>query len=171
MNNLEVFRDITTFIFDVDGILTNNLVLVTEIGELLRSMNTRDGYAIKHALEKGYQVAIITGGNSNGVVLRLQGLGIKHIYKGIHNKKEAYKDFLEKTGLKSSEILYMGDDIPDIPVMRLVALAACPKDACPEVIAIANYISPFVGGEGCVRDVIEKVLKLKGHWFQNESIN
>ncbi|TXB61983.1 KdsC family phosphatase [Phaeodactylibacter luteus] len=164
MNQLEQFRDVETFIFDVDGVLTNNQLLVTEAGELLRSMNVRDGYALKRAVQAGYQVAIITGGSSAGVAKRLQGLGITEIYSGISNKVEAYEDYIDRLGLDEGKILYMGDDMPDLPVMRRVWVPTCPSDAAPELFEAATYISPQPGGSGCARDVIEKVLKLNGDW-------
>lgn len=164
MNQLEQFKEIETFIFDVDGVLTDSQVLVMEDGKLLRKMNVRDGYAIKLAVTKGYNVCIITGGRSEGVKIRLQGLGVKDIYLGSSNKLEAYEDYIYAYELEEGKILYMGDDMPDEPVMRRVGLPACPANAAPEIISVARYISPAPGGEGCARDVIEKVLKLNGHW-------
>ena len=164
MNLLEQFKDIKTFIFDVDGVLTDSQVLVLEDGKLLRKMNVRDGYAIKQAVTKGYNVCIITGGKSEGVKIRLQGLGVKDIYLGSSNKMEAYEDYIYAYDLEEAHILYMGDDMPDYPVMRRVGLPTCPANAAPEIFSVAKYVSPIQGGEGCVRDVIEKVLKLNGHW-------
>lgn len=166
MNHLESFSAIHTFIFDVDGVLTNNEILITEAGELLRKMNVRDGLAIKIALDKGYRIAIITGGRSEGVKKRLEALGIKDIYAGISNKLEAFEEFMETYDLDPIGVLYMGDDLPDYQVMRRVGMATCPKNSAPELFPIANYISPYNGGEGCVRDVIEKVLRLKGEWSE-----
>jgi len=166
MNHLESFSAIHTFIFDVDGVLTNNEILITEAGELLRKMNVRDGLAIKIAIDKGYRIAIITGGRSEGVKKRLEALGIKDIYSGISNKLEAFDEFMETYDLDPIGVLYMGDDLPDYPVMRRVGMATCPKNSAPELFPIANYISPYNGGEGCVRDVIEKVLRLKGEWSE-----
>jgi 3-deoxy-D-manno-octulosonate 8-phosphate phosphatase (KDO 8-P phosphatase) len=164
MNHLEIFSTIHTFIFDVDGVLTNNEVLITEKGELLRKMNVRDGMAIKMAIEKGFKIAVITGGRSEGVIKRLEALGIKDIYSGISDKLEAFEEFVTKYELDPLGILYMGDDLPDYPVMRRVGLATCPKNAAPELFPITNYVSPYNGGEGCVRDVIEKVMRLQGNW-------
>jgi 3-deoxy-D-manno-octulosonate 8-phosphate phosphatase (KDO 8-P phosphatase) len=164
MNQLEQFSGIETFIFDVDGVLTNNQLLVTEAGELLRQMNVRDGYALKRAVEQGYQVAIITGGRSEGVRLRLEGLGVSDIYTGISDKLEVYEAYLDKYSLSRDKVLYMGDDMPDYPVMCKVGLPACPADAAPQLFEIAAYISPCKGGDGCVRDVIEKVLRINGDW-------
>lgn len=164
MNYLERFKDIQTFIFDVDGVLTNSEIIVLESGKLLRKMNIRDGYAIKHALKNGYQIVIITGGKSEGVVTRLNNLGVKEVYSGVNNKIEKYEELIYAYKLNPLNILYMGDDFPDIEVMHKVGIAACPKDAAHEVIEIADYISPIDGGKGCVRDVIEKVMRLHGKW-------
>ncbi len=164
MNLFEQFRKIKTFIFDVDGVLTNSTVLVLEDGKLLRSMSIRDGYAIKLAIQKGYRVCIITGGKSEGVKIRLENLGVKDIYLGQSEKMEAFEEYLYAYDLKADEILYMGDDLPDYPVMRRVGIAACPKDAAPEILEFANYVSTANGGDGCARDVIEKVLRVKSNW-------
>ena len=171
MNYLEKFKDIKTFIFDVDGVLTNSELIVLESGKLLRKMSVRDGYAIKRAIQKGYRVAIITGGKSEGVVSRLKALGVVDVYAGIEDKADAYRELVYTYDLKPLEILYMGDDFPDIPVMHKVGLATCPKDAAHEVIEIADYISPTEGGKGCARDVIEKVLRLQGKWLDETTID
>jgi len=164
MNYLEQFRDIQTFIFDVDGVLTNSELIILENGRLLRKMNVRDGYALKRAVAAGYRVVIITGGKSSGVVSRLEGLGIKDIYKGVEDKLEVYEEYVEAYDIDPATILYMGDDLPDYEVMRRVGLPACPADAAVEIVQIAQYQSPIKGGAGCVRDVIEKVMKLHGNW-------
>ncbi len=164
MNQLEQFRDIRAFIFDVDGVLTNNQVLVTENGQLLRQMNIRDGYAIKRAIDAGYRVCVITGGRSEGIRRRLEGLGVRDIYLGAQDKLEPYEEFISAYKLDEGHILYMGDDLPDYPVMRRVGFPVCPRDAAPEIFDLAHYISPMNGGDGCVRDVIEKVLRLNGRW-------
>ena len=166
MNQLEQFKEIETFVFDVDGVLTDSQVLVTEEGHLLRSMSIRDGYALKTAVRQGYNVAMITGGRSEGVRLRLEGLGIKDIYTGVSDKLAVYEAYLKKYDLDERKILYMGDDLPDLPVMRRVWVPTCPADAQPELFEVATYISPMKGGEGCARDVIEKVLRLNGEWPQ-----
>ena len=165
MNELERFADITTFIFDVDGVLTNSQLLVLENGALLRSMNVRDGYAIKRALEQGYHVCVITGGKSQGVVTRLQGLGVVDVYYGVRDKVEVYRDYLDLYELDDANVLYMGDDMPDYEVMRLVGFPTCPYDACPEILALSKYVSGRKGGEGAVRDVIERTLRLQGNWM------
>lgn len=161
---LRQFKEVETFIFDVDGVLTNNQVLVTETGEELRSMNVRDGLALKQAVREGYHVLILTGGKSKGVEARLRNLGIFDIVSGLENKLKAYEEFLDARQLDESRILYMGDDVVDLKPMRRVGFPVCPKDAVPEILQMAHYVSPFEGGKGCVRDVIEKVLKLNGKW-------
>ncbi len=165
MNQLEQFRDIHTFIFDVDGVLTNSEVLILEDGKLLRKMNIRDGLAIKKAVNEDFKVAVITGGKSEGVKKRLTALGVMDVYLGQRYKMEAFEELLDIYELDPAGILYMGDDLPDIPVMEKVGLPTCPANAAPEVIKVSKYISPFKGGEGCARDVIEKVLKLNDKWF------
>jgi 3-deoxy-D-manno-octulosonate 8-phosphate phosphatase (KDO 8-P phosphatase) len=156
---------IRAFVFDVDGIFTDNGLLITEAGEFLRTMNVRDGQALKWAVEAGYPIGIITGGTSEGVKKRFtQQLGISEYYSGIKDKAVAFQSFMQRTGIQSTEICYMGDDLPDLPPLRKSALACCPSDAVHEVIAACDYISPYKGGAGCVRDVLEKVMKLQSKW-------
>ena len=164
MMDHQLFNQITTFVFDVDGVFTNSEVLVMENGDLLRTMNTRDGQAVKIALEAGYNMAIITKGFSTGVRKRFDLLGIEHIYDKVNNKTEALADLMIKLSIQQDEILYMGDDIPDIQVLGQVGVSSCPHDAVPEVMQKVQYISSFKGGNGCVRDVIEKVMKIQGKW-------
>lgn len=166
MNQLEIFQDIHTFIFDVDGVLTDSSVLVLQDGQLLRKMSIRDGYALKRAVEEGYRVVIISGGKSEGVRTRLQNLGVPDVYLGIQDKLSTYEEVIDMYKLDEGGILYMGDDIPDYDVMRRVGLPTCPANAAHEIKAIARYISPVKGGEGCARDVIEKVLKLNDLWTE-----
>ncbi|WP_299127810.1 HAD family hydrolase [uncultured Winogradskyella sp.] len=163
----EYLSQITTFIFDVDGVLTDGSVTVNTDGELLRTMNVKDGFALKIAIDAGFKMCIISGGSNEGVRKRLAGLGIKDIYLGAHNKIEQLNEFLSKNTIKPSEVLYMGDDIPDYPVMALVGLPCCPQDAVPEIKSISKYISHKNGGKGAVRDVIEQVLKVQGKWNGN----
>jgi 3-deoxy-D-manno-octulosonate 8-phosphate phosphatase (KDO 8-P phosphatase) len=165
-NVLEQFRRIETFILDIDGVLTDNRVLVMENGDLLRTMHVRDGEAMKRALKAGYRIAIISGMRSPGVVDRLKFIGIPEnmILKGISNKLEAFEDLIFDQKIDAETALYMGDDMPDLPVLLRVGLPVCPSDAIPEVIAVSQYISPKNGGDGCVRDVIEKVMKLQNKW-------
>ncbi len=157
-------RAVKAFIFDVDGVFTNNSILVTEAGELLRTMHVRDGQAVKWAIQAGFQIGVITGGRSEGTKKRLTDLGIEEYYSGIKDKLPAFYSFLDRSGILSSEVCYMGDDMPDIPVLRRVIVAACPADSVPEVIEIADYVSHLPGGSGCVRDLIEKVMKIQGKW-------
>lgn len=164
MNYLESFREIKTFLFDVDGVMTNCAVLITEDGALLRTMTVRDGYAVKIAVQKGYRVAIITAGRSTGVAERLKALGIEDVILGAEDKVAAYRELKKKYDLIDDHTLYMGDDLPDRDVMLKVGLRTCPADAVPEIRELAQYVSPYKGGEGCVRDVIEKVLRLNGQW-------
>ena len=149
---------------DVDGVLTNGQLLITEAGELLRSMNVKDGYAMKVALTKGYRIIIITGGRSKGVVDRLKALGIEQVYSGIWDKLTKYKEVIDLFDLDESEILYVGDDIADYPVMRRVGMPCTPADGCQENKSVSFYITKKNGGQGCVREVIEMVLKLNGDW-------
>lgn len=160
----EYLEHITTFVFDVDGVLTDGTILLTPEGEMLRTMHTKDGFAMKTAVDAGFNLCIISGGTNEAVRLRLSKLGITDIYLGAHNKIEQLSDYMSKHDLKHENILYMGDDIPDYPVMKLVGLPACPQDAVPEIKAISKYVSHKKGGQGCVRDVIEQVLKVHGKW-------
>lgn len=157
-------RQINTFIFDVDGVLTNGKLLVSTDGELLREMHVRDGYALKKAVDAGYHVCIISGGKNEGVRKRLQGLGIKEVYLGIDNKVESLHEYFNTYRIKPENVAYMGDDIPDIYPMKLVGLSTCPQNAAPEVKQISTYISHLNGGEGCVRDLIEQVMKIQDKW-------
>lgn len=167
----EYLEHITTFIFDVDGVLTNGTIAVTTSGEMLRTMNIKDGYALKTAVNKGFHVCIISGGTNEGVRLRLEGLGITDIFLGAHNKIDQLNQYLEKHQLNIKNVLYMGDDLPDFPVMKLVGLPCCPQDAVPEIKAISKYVSHKNGGKGAVRDVIEQVLKVQGKWLGNFDAN
>ncbi len=165
MNTLEKFHDIRTFIFDVDGVMTDGLVHVLDDGSLLRNMHVRDAYAIRRAVEKGYRIIVITAGKSMGVRLRLEELGIREIYADIRDKLAVLTDLVVHHGLDLGESLYMGDDLPDYQAMCKVHFPVCPADAVREIIGISQYVSPYRGGGGCVREVIEKVLTLHGHWF------
>lgn len=164
MNQLEKFAEVDTLIFDVDGVFTNSTLLVLESGKLLRQMHTRDGYAVKAALRAGYRVCVITGGKSEGVRIRLQNLGVTDIYVGIQDKIEAYEEYIDLYEIDEEKVLYMGDDLPDYDVMRRVGFPVCPIDAAPEIKKLSQYISPVKGGEGCVREVIERTLKIAGKW-------
>jgi len=160
----EIMPQITTFIFDVDGVLTNGTVTIFPNGDLIRQMNIKDGYALKTAVDMGYHVCIISGGTNPAVKLRLQGLGLTDIYLGINDKIEQLNEYLDIYNIQPDQVLYMGDDIPDFPVMKTIGLPTCPKDAVPEIQHISKYISQKKGGNGCVRDVIEQVLKVQDKW-------
>ncbi|WP_334058160.1 KdsC family phosphatase [Polaribacter sp. P097] len=160
----QLLPKISTFIFDVDGVLTNGMLTIMPSGELVRHMNVKDGYAMKIALNKGFKVCIISGGTNEAVRSRLAALGIEDIYLGAHDKIKQYNEIVEKYNLSAENVLYMGDDIPDLPVMQKVGLASCPNDAVPEIQNASKYISNIKGGEGCVRDIIEQVLKVQGKW-------
>jgi 3-deoxy-D-manno-octulosonate 8-phosphate phosphatase (KDO 8-P phosphatase) len=170
MNVLELFRPITHFIFDVDGVLTDGTVLVLGAGLQARRMHIKDGFALQMALKKGYKVKIISGGNSPEVMERLDKLGVKDVIMSVLDKKKVLEDYIHTNKLNKEQVLFMGDDLPDIPAMGVAGLACCPADAVNEVKEAAQYISSFRGGETCVRDVIEKVLKLNDHWIYNEHV-
>lgn len=164
-NFKERLKDIKAFVFDVDGVFSDNVILHTN-GDLMRHMNVKDGFAVKTAVDKGFFVGIITGGNSESVRSRFNGLGVTDIYLASANKIDDFEDFYYKYNLKPSEILYMGDDIPDYEVMTKVGLATCPADAVEEIQSVSHYVSDRKAGAGCVRDVIEQVLRAKGLWFK-----
>ena len=164
MNILSYFKKITTFVFDVDGVLTDGTLIVLKDGLQARQMHVNDGFGLQMALKKGYRVLIISGGYSEEVKNRLEKLGIKNVQMGIENKNQFLSLYLEENKLKWEEILYMGDDLPDLSLMKQVGLSCCPNDAVNEIKAVVKYISPVKGGWGCVRDVIEKVLKINDHW-------
>ncbi len=159
------FNAITTLLFDVDGVFTNCEVLVQEDGSLLRTMNVRDGQAIKLAIESGYNVAVFTKGASPGVKLRLQGLGIKDVFDQLSEKRTTFASYVSNHNLKKSEIIYVGDDLPDLEIFKLVGISCCPYDAANDVLKVADYISPKKGGHGCVRDIIERVMRIQGRWL------
>jgi len=171
-NNLEnsykkKLNHITTFIFDIDGVLTNGKVYIPDTGNLMRSMHTKDGFAIKTAIRKGYKVAIISGAQDENVIRRLKYLNIEDIFIKIQDKLPVFNQYLKDNNLSSKEVLYMGDDIPDIPVLKQAGLSAAPRDAVQEVLDVVDYISHKNGGDTCVRDVIEQVLKVQGKWVFN----
>src|SRR5690606_12137928 len=168
MSYKQRLNNITTFILDVDGVLTDGGVILMPTGEMVRTMNTKDGYAMQLAIKKGFRIATISGGRDKMVEARLRYLGVTDIYSGVRDKFDVYQDYLYSYGLKTEEIIYMGDDVPDIDIMRDVALACCTHDAVADVRAIAEYISPFKGGEGCVRDIIEQTMKVQKKWYDEE---
>ncbi|MEM1003029.1 MAG: HAD hydrolase family protein, partial [Bacteroidota bacterium] len=154
-------------VFDVDGVLTDGSVTITTSGELLRKMNIKDGYALKTAVDANFNICIISGGSNEGVRKRLQGLGITYIHLGTHDKIEQLEEYLDIYDVKAEQALYMGDDLPDYYVMQQVGLPCCPQDAAPEIKSISKYISHKNGGKGCVRDIIEQVMKVQGKWLDN----
>jgi 3-deoxy-D-manno-octulosonate 8-phosphate phosphatase (KDO 8-P phosphatase) len=158
-------RNITTFIFDVDGVMTDGGVFMFPDLEPVRKFHSKDGFALQFAIRKGFRIGIITGGRSSGVIERLKALGINDVYTRAHDKMEAYRDFMAIHNLQPEEVLYMGDDLPDYEVMRRVGVAATPADGAPEIKAIASYVSPIKGGHGCVRDVIEQTMKVQDKWL------
>ena len=164
MNVLEDFQHITTFVFDVDGVLTDGSILLLENGLQARRMNIKDGLAIQMAIKNNYRVLVISGGASEPVIHRLQYLGVKEIHLGLLDKLKFVENYLELNQLTWTEVLYMGDDLPDLPLLQKVGLACCPADSAIEVKKVSKYISTLNGGLGCARDVIEKVLKLNDHW-------
>ncbi len=164
MNVLQLFQKITTFIFDVDGVLTDGTVLVLDNGLQARRMNIKDGFALQMAIKNGYRVLIVSGGNSPQVVHRLEKLGITDVHMSVLDKKTFVSDYMAKNKLSKEEVLFMGDDLPDLPAMSVVGLATCPADAVSEIKEFVQYISHLNGGNACVREVIEKVLKLNDHW-------
>jgi len=168
MNYKEIFKNITTVVLDVDGVLTNGDIILMPGMQPVRKMNAKDGYAMQLAVRNGIRMAIITGGKSPEVKERLQGLGITDIYMSASSKMESYEDLKMCYDLKDDEILYMGDDLPDYDIMKIVALAAAPQDAAPEIKSVADYVSPVNGGKGCVRDVLEQLLKIQGKWARPE---
>lgn len=166
-NYKEYLNHIDTFIFDVDGVLTDGSIQVSTEGELLRTMNIKDGYALKTAHLAGFNVCIISGGKNEGVRKRLRDLGITNIYLGAQDKVEILDEFFDIYGINSENVLYMGDDIPDLYPMQKVGMPCCPQDAAAEIKEISRYVSHRKGGKGCVRDVIEQVLKVQGKWLKN----
>ena len=167
----QLLPNITTIILDVDGVLTNGYVTIMPNGELVRTMNIKDGYALKTAVDKGYRVCVISGGTNESVRTRLANLGIEDIYLGAHQKIEQWNLLKKKYKLDASEVLYMGDDIPDLPVLMEVGLPCCPNDAAPEIQQISKYISYKKGGEGCVRDVLEQIMRVQGKWTEETEAN
>ncbi len=164
MNLFSEFKNIDTFIIDIDGVLTNGSLLVMSNGDLLRTMNIKDGYALQHAIKKNYKIVIISGAKNEGLELRLKGLGLAEMHFGIHDKVSLLKQLASEKKVNLATSLYMGDDMPDVPCMQLVHIACAPADACKQALAVAHYVSPLEGGHGCVREVIEKVMVLRENW-------
>lgn len=163
-NFKEKLNKITTLMFDVDGVFTDGKVLVMENGEVVRNVYSKDGYAIHLAVQKKYKLVIISGGNNVAIKNLLTRSGIEHIFINQHDKLQCYKDFIYEHNINDEQVMYMGDDLPDYEIMSRVGVAACPNDSAPEIKSICSYISPKNGGEGCVRDIIEQVMRVQGQW-------
>ena len=165
INYKEKLNDINAFIFDVDGVLTDGSLIISESGELLRTMNVKDGFAMKFAIDNGFKIGIISGGTNEAVRKRLSDLGIEEIHLKSHNKIVPFNNFKDKYGLLAENILVMGDDIPDIPIIKAAGIGCCPQDAVQEVKNSSDYISQKSGGMGAVRDIIEQVMKIHKKWI------
>lgn len=170
MTYKEKLNHITTFIFDFDGVLTDGKVYLLPPNEFIRTMNTRDSFAIQYAAKKGYRIVIITGGNNEMVRERMEYLGVKDVFLKASHKLPVYEQFIKDNQLNSEHVLYMGDDLPDYHTIKKAGVGACPRDAVKEVREIADYISPMKGGAGCVRDVIEQTLMAQGKWFDKDGL-
>lgn len=164
MSLLKRFQEVKLFVFDVDGVLTDGSLYVFASGEQVRRMNIKDGFALQLAVKKGYGMMIMSGSQSEAVVKRLEKLGITDVFMNVKDKREHLNNYIAEKRFMSEQVLFMGDDIPDYLTMKSVGLACAPSDAMPEIRQVAHYITTCKGGEGCVREVIEKVLKLNGHW-------
>jgi 3-deoxy-D-manno-octulosonate 8-phosphate phosphatase (KDO 8-P phosphatase) len=164
MNYKTKLAHIKALAFDVDGVFTDGTVQLLPGHEPIRTFHSKDGYAIQVAARQGYQLAVITGGKSETVKERLKTLGIQDVWLGARHKIEAYEEWLAMYDLRDEEVLYMGDDLPDTEVLQRAGLSCCPHDSAPEIRAIVDYISPLDGGKGCVREVIEQVLRAQSKW-------
>ena len=169
MNYKAKLHEIKAFVFDYDGVISDGNIWSANDTIIVRSGNVKDGYAMQYALRKGYLIAILSGGSGDSIRSRMKMLGVEDVYLGSHRKKEIFEDFLKDKQLLPEQVLYVGDDIPNYDVMRLAGVSACPADAAEEIKAVADYISHKNGGCGCVRDVIEQVLRLQGQWFHEDA--
>ncbi|MDP2423782.1 MAG: HAD-IIIA family hydrolase [Bacteroidales bacterium] len=167
LNYKEHLRKIKVFVFDYDGVLTDGNVILLNDGDVLRSANVKDGYAMQLAAKKGYRIVIISGGKSDSILRRFEVLKITDVFLGVENKIEVFENYLAENRIEPAEVLYMGDDIPDYEIMQRVGVPTCPADAAEEIKSISKYISHKNGGHGCVRDVIEQVLKIQGQWMNH----
>lgn len=168
-NYKEKLLKVNTFIFDYDGVLSDGNVILTSDGDALRSANVKDGYAMQLAIKKNYRIAIISGGFSESMKRRFDSLNIKDVFLGVDKKIDVYNQYMKDHNLEKENILFMGDDIPDYEIMRTAGVATCPSDAAEEIKRVATYISHQSGGHGCVRDVIEQVLKVQGKWMNDDA--
>src|SRR5258706_7512278 len=167
----DLFKNITAFVFDIDGVLTDGTLLLLKDGLQARQVHIKDGLALQMALSNGYRIAVISGGNAEEARTRLMKLGVKDVQLKLGDKKQFVSDYISERHINWEEVLYMGDDLPDLPLMSVVGMSCCPADAVNEIKEAVKYISPVNGGLGCVRDVIEKVLKLNGHWRYHPGIH
>lgn len=170
INYKEKLHKIKAFVFDYDGVISNGLLWMTADGDAIRCSNSKDGYALQYAVKKGYIVAVISGATALSINNRMNALGVTQVMTGCGNKKVAFEEFLKTNGLQPEEVAVMGDDIPDYPMLSNCGVATCPADAVVEIKEIADYISIFKGGEGCVRDIIEQTLRLQGNWFASDAV-
>lgn len=170
MTYKEKLNHINTFIFDFDGVLTDGKVYLLPPNEFVRTMNTRDSYAIQYAVKKGYRIVIITGGNNEMVRERMEYLGVKDVFLRASLKLPVYEQFIKDNNLSNETVLYMGDDLPDYHTIKKAGVGACPSDAVKEIREVSDYISPMKGGAGCVRDVIEQTLMAQGKWFDKDGL-
>jgi 3-deoxy-D-manno-octulosonate 8-phosphate phosphatase (KDO 8-P phosphatase) len=168
-NFKEDLARVKAFVFDIDGVLSLQTISLNMFGVPSRTVNLRDGYAIQLAAKKGYHIGIISGSNSKEYQKRLRRLGVKDIYLNSRTKLDNFKYFIKKHNLDQSDVLFMGDDIPDFEVMKIAGIPVCPSDADSEIRQLASYISDKKGGEGCVRDVIEQVLRLHNNWMDTDA--
>jgi 3-deoxy-D-manno-octulosonate 8-phosphate phosphatase (KDO 8-P phosphatase) len=167
---LHQFKHINTIVLDVDGVLTDGTLLVMPGGLMVRRMNIKDGYALQLAVKKGYHVAIISGGDSPEVKERLLKLGVTDVYMKVHDKLSVLQEYLLLHGLDAANTAYMGDDMPDYDVMQHVGMPSCPADAASEIKELSAYVSPLNGGAGCVRDLIEKIMRVRGDWSEDTTV-
>ena len=168
-NYKEKLLKVNTFIFDYDGVLSDGQVILTSDGDALRTANVKDGYAMQLAIKKNYRIAIISGGYSESMKRRFEILKIEDVFLGVDKKIDVYNQYLKDHNLEKENVLFMGDDIPDYEIMLKVGVPTCPSDAVEEIKRVATYISHQIGGHGCVRDIIEQVLKVQGMWMNDDA--
>lgn len=164
MNYKIKLEEIDLFVFDYDGVFSDGIVLLMEDGSNVRQANTKDGYAVQWAVKQGLKLAVLTGGSEPAVEARMRLLGVEEVHMGCHDKLQSLKNLCERLDISLDKVAYMGDDIPDLPAMKQVGLASCPDDAVSDIREISHYISPYLGGRGCVRDILEQAMRLKGVW-------
>ena len=168
MNYKIKLKEIELFVFDYDGVFTDGIVLLMEDGSNVRQANTRDGYAVQWAIKQGMKVTLLTGGKEKAVEARMRLLGVEEVHLGCHDKLASLEALCDKMGVDLDKVMYMGDDMPDYPAMKKVGLATCPNDAATDIREISDYVSPFEGGRGCVRDILEQAMRLKGIWSSEQ---